>query len=73
VLLSTMLINSDHSALEDAVEAFDSVGIDIRASLTVAIAIFFTGVVNSTVFSEFITELRIAVSFVGNDVAFSLT
>ena len=67
-----MLINADHTALEDAVIALNGIGIDVSTGFTVVVAILFARMVNRAVVRELIAKLRVAVSFIGHYEALSL-
>jgi hypothetical protein len=62
VSLGAMLINSDHSSFEHAVEAFNRVGVDDPPP------IFPGAVTNEIVFSEVLGEMGVLPGFVGHAV-----
>jgi hypothetical protein len=72
MLLPTVLIDADHSALEDAVEALNGIGVNLLAAFTVAIAVLAARVLNSAMLGEITAKLRVDRSFIGHDVTFSI-
>jgi hypothetical protein len=60
--LPAMLVDADHSPLEDAVEAFDGVGVDFTAPILAC------AVPNEIMFSEVLREVGVLPGFIGHDV-----
>jgi len=70
VLLAAVLINTDHAALEHAVETLDGVGVDLVAS-AVGVPVLATVMVHSAVFGKVVAKLGIHRGLIGHDLAFA--
>ena len=54
MLLAAMLVNALHAALEDRIEAFDRVGVDLRAGVAVRVAVLAARMINGVVLRKLI-------------------
>jgi hypothetical protein len=70
MLLAAMLVDALHAALEDRVEAFDRVRVDLHAGLAVRVAIFAPRMLHGVV-SKVGPKATIIGRFVGHDMRFS--
>jgi len=71
VLLAAPLINPDHAAFENAVEALDSIGANAHSGFAVCVTVLTARMIHNAVTGELMTETRVAVGLIGHDVAFA--
>src|SRR5205823_6419365 len=69
MLLATMLVNADHAALEDRVEAFDGIG--VNSALALIPNIFLIAVTNGAVTGKLLPYAVVNVGLIGHEVGFT--
>jgi hypothetical protein len=57
VLFAAVLIDANHTTLEDAVIALNGVSVDLLAAFTVTVAVFAARVINGIVLGKVIAKL----------------